>query len=58
MHQRGEMYRYVDHGGERRDKLAKDMLVDLPVQVTFSYGAGSDCCNDDDDINTDIQELY
>ena len=24
MHQRGEIYHYVDHGGERRDKLAKE----------------------------------
>ena len=24
MHQRVEMYHYVDHGGERRDKLAKE----------------------------------
>ena len=24
MHQRGEIYHYVDHGRERRDKLAKE----------------------------------
>ena len=24
MHQWGEIYHYVDHGGERRDQLAKE----------------------------------
>ena len=24
MHQRGENFHYVDHGGERRDRLAKE----------------------------------